>query len=240
MPGNQILLQSLHQQQQCFFFFLAEDLEDEVCAPTQLPAGLSIPTTGDLEIMRTRNTLVSLIYVIIHVCIVTPFQHKAPLLNPLRFYAGLATSAVVAKTIALTRERFANDKLKSQLLGLPCYELPCIDFVATVNAQELYNLLQSHDQIVITSPQSAAVFVSAWTELDKPTVSVISVGEGTSKPLRDAGIVPVFTPSDSTALTLAKELPFSPGMRVLYPTSSIADGRLVAGLQERGFEVTSP
>jgi uroporphyrinogen-III synthase len=148
------------------------------------------------------------------------------------------TAQQATRTIALTRERFANDKLKTLLAGLTCYELPCIDFVATVNVQELHQLLQANDQIVITSPQSAAVFVTAWTELGKPKVTVASVGEGTSKPLLNSGIVPVFTPSDSTALTLAKELPSSQGMRVLYPTSAIADGRLVAGLQARGFEVS--
>jgi uroporphyrinogen-III synthase len=156
---------------------------------------------------------------------------------PSRRYDGIPSIKKVSRTIALTRERFANDKLRDLLCGLQCYELPCIDFISTVNIAELGQLLQSNDQVVITSPQSATVFISAWTELGKPAIKVVSVGEGTSKPLQSAGIVPVFVPSDSTALTLAKELPVTHGMRVLYPTSAIADGKLVGGLKDREFEV---
>ena len=52
------------------------------------------------------------------------------------------------------------------------------------------------------------------------------------------GINPIFEPSDSTAETLALELPSNLGNTVLYPSSAIAENTLEKGLQSRNFKVT--
>jgi uroporphyrinogen-III synthase len=56
--------------------------------------------------------------------------------------------------------------------------------------------------------------------------------------LINKGIIPVFEPSDSTAETLALELPSNLGNTVLYPSSAIAENTLEKGLQSRNFKVT--
>ena len=68
-------------------------------------------------------------------------------------------------------------------------------------------------------------------------MNVAVVGKGTAQPLEAKGIKPFFQPSEFTAVVLAKELPTDRGLNVLYPTSSLADTTLQAGLTERGFNV---
>lgn len=55
--------------------------------------------------------------------------------------------------------------------------------------------------------------------------------------LIESGITPSFEPSDSTADTLANELPLTMGPVVLYPASAIAENKLQDGLEKRGFKV---
>ena len=81
------------------------------------------------------------------------------------------------------------------------------------------------------------MFLSKWEETGKPHVNVAVVGKGTAQPLEAKGIKPFFQSSEFTAVILAKELPTDRGLNVLYPTSSLADKTLQAGLAERGFNV---
>ncbi len=142
--------------------------------------------------------------------------------------------------VALTRELGKNEKLKLLLdKDVETIELPCIMFGDGSDLIRLEAEIKLHDIIVITSPQSAKIFINKWIEIGKPNnIKVVTVGKGTSKPLLDAGINVVFEPSDSTAVTLAKELPLNLGNSVLYPTSNLADNKLQEGLEARGFMVT--
>ena len=81
------------------------------------------------------------------------------------------------------------------------------------------------------------MFLSKWEKAGKPDVNIAVVGKGTAQPLEAKGIKPFFQPSEFTAVVLAKELPTDRGLNVLYPTSSLADTTLQAGLTERGFNV---
>jgi uroporphyrinogen-III synthase len=149
--------------------------------------------------------------------------------------------------VALTRQAGANDALLS-LLGnnsddnklLECIELPCIAFAPGEDTDKLPAALERYDLVVITSPQAAGVFLAACARSgrDPASVRVATVGKGTSKPLRASGVTPVFEPSDSTAVTLAAELPTTWGTRILYPSSALAEKKLEQGLVSRGFDVT--
>jgi len=140
--------------------------------------------------------------------------------------------------VALTREAGANDKLRNLLPGITCVEIPCLAFEEGDDLKDLPAAMKSHDVIVITSPQAATTFLNSWKANEKPPVKIATVGKGTSKPLIAAGINIVFEPSDSTAETLAAELPTSLGTSVLYPSSAIAENTLSNGLESRGFRVT--
>jgi uroporphyrinogen-III synthase len=114
--------------------------------------------------------------------------------------------------------------------------------------------------VVVTSPEAAAVFLTAWRAADRPPVRVAAVGAGTARildesPGDDAPSV-AFTPSLANAVTLAAELPVPPAIgggggnggfdgggggeppTVLYPASAKAGSDLQAGLAARGFAVT--
>ena len=141
--------------------------------------------------------------------------------------------------IALTREIGGNDKLSKLLNGYSVYEIPCIMFAAGEDSAKLPNAISNHDVIVITSPQAAKVFLESWIIAGKPTgLNIATVGEGSSRPLIAEGLIPFFEPSDSTAKTLAAEMPDTHGKNVLYPSSAIAENTLVEGLEERGFVVS--
>lgn len=142
--------------------------------------------------------------------------------------------------VALTREAGSNDKLKEILVGrnIDCVEVPCIAFGPGKDLDRLASAMTSADIIALSSPQAAAVFLTSWKGGGKPNVKIATVGKGTSKQLLAEGITPFFEPSDSTAETFALELPQTHGMKVLYPTSAIAENIMQNGLEKRGFTVT--
>jgi uroporphyrinogen-III synthase len=151
----------------------------------------------------------------------------------------LLGNSISSAKIALTREDGANDKLAKLLEGLEVYEIPCIMFDTGEDASKLPNAIASHDLILITSPQAAKTFLEAWKITGKPdNLKIATVGDGSSKSLIAEGLIPVFQPSDSTARTLAAELPLSLGSTVLYPSSAIAENTLSEGLEKRGFVVS--
>lgn len=170
----------------------------------------------------------------------------APKLDKLITVAALKASSSAAKNggnkralVALTRESGANDKLLNLLSNENCIELPCIAFASGEDAAKLPEALDLCDLVVLTSPQAANVFMAACEGAGKSpdSITVATVGKGTSKPLVAKGYHPVFEPSDSTAVTLAAELPDAWGKRVLYPSSALAETKLENGLISRGFEV---
>eukprot|EP00981_Chlorochromonas_danica_P003180 scaffold633_cov288-Ochromonas_danica.AAC.15 len=140
--------------------------------------------------------------------------------------------------VALTREAGANDKLAALLPEFECVELPCLTFETTPEASRIGPELAAHDAVILTSPQAVKVFLKEWNQHGRPPVKVITVGKGTSQPLKKEGIVPVFEPSEALGKVLAKELPLEIGKRLLYPSSALAADTLASGLEERGFQVT--
>lgn len=145
--------------------------------------------------------------------------------------------------VALTRELGANDKLFKSIIKqstnsiIECLEIPCISFAIGPDVDILKEQMSLFDLIVITSPQAASVFIDAWESNGKPSVRIVTVGKGTSKPLQNEGIQILFEPSDATGETLAEELPKDLGSTILYPSSALADNKLVNGLERRGFKV---
>ena len=141
--------------------------------------------------------------------------------------------------IAFTREEGSNKYTMDMFSNhnINCYELPCIEFSTFEQHTDFATYLLSHNVTIITSPQSAKVFSDMWQNIGKPFIKIVSVGAGTSKTLISRGITPIFVPSQATANSLAAELPLSIGRNVFYPASSLADNRLVMGLETRGFKV---
>ena len=84
----------------------------------------------------------------------------------------------------------------------------------------------TYEWIIVTSPESASVFVGGWKAAGSPKkgIRVAAVGTGTARALSAAGFSPrvEFTPSVANAVTLAAELPFVRNgcRRVLYPASA--------------------
>lgn len=146
-----------------------------------------------------------------------------------------------SSAVALTRECDTNDKLNVLLPTIDCVKLPCVRFQPFPLQSSFVKGMSKCDNVMITSPQAAKVFLRLCSEkiLDPTQSPIISVGNGTSEVLKSENIHPVFEPSLSTAECLAKECPTKYGMKVFYPASELADGKLVYNLEKRGFEVTT-
>ena len=169
-----------------------------------------------------------------------------------------------APAVVLTREAGKNGKLAAALAqrGLSTLELPLVQTAEGPDADALPGFIseaakaeeagaaegasscgKSYEWIIVTSPESASVFVGGWKAAGSPNkgIRVAAVGTGTSRALSAAGFSPrvEFTPSVANAVTLARELPFVKNgcRRVLYPASSKAGSDLQDGLAARGFEV---
>jgi uroporphyrinogen-III synthase len=151
-------------------------------------------------------------------------------------------SASASSRVALTREVGSNTKLLELLQGVDCVELPCLSFVPREEASRLAVEMTLHDFTVLTSPHAASVFIEAWIAASKPPVRVLTIGSGTSSPLRQVGLDPEYECSRSqpTAAALVEDLPVSiyAGCTVLYPTSSLSDDTLQTGLESKGLIVT--
>lgn len=159
------------------------------------------------------------------------------LISSTHFIRSTKETHLSASRVALTREKGTNDKLKNLLTGVECFEIPCIMFESTPDRLRLREEMKRNEVIVITSPQSASVFIEEWDLAGKPPVKIVAIGKGTSKPLHTVGIKTSFEPDDSTAESLAKELPRSIGDTLLYPCSALADNTLPDALTAKGFKV---
>jgi uroporphyrinogen-III synthase len=148
-------------------------------------------------------------------------------------------STKLSAKVALTREQGSNDQIRAllELKNIDCVEIPCIAFAPGKDISLLASEVQKCDLVVLSSPQAASVFLEYWIQCGKPEIKVATVGKGSSKPLLQAGIKPLFEPSDSTAAAFAAELPIELGPNILYPTSSIAENTMQQGLEDRGFKV---
>lgn len=129
-------------------------------------------------------------------------------------------SSIRLRPVILTREDGKNGKLGSLLdkRGVPWEELPCIAFERLPGCAEAEHALK-HEQFewcVITSPESAEVFIDTWKASGSPPVRVACIGEGTSKVLIESGLAPQFIPSLATAKALAAELPVETKLQVAY------------------------
>lgn len=185
------------------------------------------------------------------------FSHTTTELNTAEEESQVSSRFVVA----LTREKGKNDKLRKTLLSneritqlcetsgsaIQIHELPCIEHADGPDTEKLAPTLSTSrfDYIVITSPEAAAVFASAWIEAGRPQLGMVAaVGKATEETLTKFGIDVAFVPSKATAATLVKELTPSKvssdegrATTVLYPASAKAQETLQTGLEERGFSV---
>lgn len=160
---------------------------------------------------------------------------------------------IEGSSVVVTRERGKNGKLVTALSarGVRCVELPLIQHRPGPDLPRLEVALLGgvegvggpFDWVVLTSPEAATVFLTAYRDLTPArALRVAVVGEGTGEVLRADPSAPAvaFTPSTATAKVLAAELPADEGAagRVLYPASSKAGTDLEQGLAARGFLVT--
>ena len=128
--------------------------------------------------------------------------------------------------IILTREREQNrpwaERLRAQ--GFSVLELPLLRFVPIAPAPGLNE--QSFDWILFTSPQGVRAFCEAGLQVGKAKLGTL--GEGTAKTLREAGLndsLGVQAPN-GRELALAFAVQVTEGARVLVP-----------GPRRRGAEV---
>lgn len=146
-------------------------------------------------------------------------------------------------TVALTRERGKNDALRNALASVcskaRCVELPCVHTVEGPDRSRLESTLSGRDWswIVLTSPEAASVFCSAWKNIGKPFLRAVAVGSATATALQDAGVEVKFVPQKATGRALVDEIcPASNDNEcVLYPASVLAGPEIVRGLQRKGY-----
>ncbi|EIE21204.1 tetrapyrrole biosynthesis, uroporphyrinogen III synthase [Coccomyxa subellipsoidea C-169] len=163
---------------------------------------------------------------------------------PLSLEANVHEASTEAPQVVVTRERGKNVKLMKSLQqrGISVLELPLVETAVGPDRSELPDALTAgdHDWVIVTSPESASVFLQGWREADKPQVRLAVVGSGTGVVIEAAGEadLPVaFTPSKANAEHLSAELPLEGEGRVLYPASAKAGAGLQEGLEARGFSV---
>jgi uroporphyrinogen-III synthase len=96
------------------------------------------------------------------------------------------------------------------------------------------------DTVVMTSANAARATLdaAARTGAQPALLDWAAVGEATARVILDAGVRPVFVPTEPTGAALARELPLRPGGRALLPHADIADRALADGLRARGAQVT--
>lgn len=161
-----------------------------------------------------------------------------------------ATSAGMAQAsgrpdVVLTREAGKNGEMARRLwdLSLDVLELPLVETGEGPDREQLVDVLgvSEFDWVIITSPESAAVFIEGWKAAGQPEVNIAVVGTGTGRVLEEEGaatLQPQFIPSQADAVHLSAELPCAgSNCRVLYPASAKAGSDLQMGLAARGIDV---
>ncbi|KAF5468315.1 hypothetical protein F2P56_012475 [Juglans regia] len=126
--------------------------------------------------------------------------HRPIFLSTLRTHSSSSSSSSPASVwtstsnpspkVMVTRERGKNGKLIQALAehGIDCLELPLIQHTRGPDMDMLCSVLSediTFDWIVITSPESALVFLEAWTAAGNPNVNVGVVGAGTASIFED-------------------------------------------------------
>ncbi|KAK9902026.1 hypothetical protein WJX75_001619 [Coccomyxa subellipsoidea] len=129
-----------------------------------------------------------------------------------------------------------------QQRGVSVLELPLVETATGPDWSGLPSALRQgdHDWVILTSPESASVFLQGWRDAGKPQVRLAVVGSGTGVVIEAAeepDLHVVFTPSKANAEHLSAELPMEGEGRVLYPASAKAGAGLQDGLEARGFSV---
>ncbi|KAL6782796.1 UROS1 [Auxenochlorella protothecoides x Auxenochlorella symbiontica] len=158
-----------------------------------------------------------------------------------------ATVSCSKGPVVLTREHGKNEELESLLKSknIETLILPMVETAKGPDSCLLREKLQdsAFDWVCLTSPESAAVYATAWLEAGKPSIPVAVVGDGTARALAratDSACAPSFVPSVANAEHFGAELPHqtNTSARVLYPASVRAAGTLQSLLEARGFSVT--
>ena len=84
------------------------------------------------------------------------------------------SASTVAPQVVVTRERGKNGKLTQTLQqrGISVLELPLVETAIGPDRKLLPGALRegAHDWVIVTSPESASVFLEGWREAGKPQV----------------------------------------------------------------------
>lgn len=101
----------------------------------------------------------------------------------------------------------------------------------------------SYHWLVFTSVTGVEFFARRMKRLArkvpwKGPPSVAAIGKSTARALSKLGITPSFTPSSYLTQSLADEMPYTPGKRVLLLRADIADPAMSERMKRRGFSVT--
>lgn len=97
----------------------------------------------------------------------------------LKALGQISASAEAAPQVVVTREKGKNGKLMKALQqrGISVLELPLVETAEGPDRQLLPSALQEqeYDWVIVTSPESASVFLEGWRSASKPAVSSLTV-----------------------------------------------------------------
>lgn len=157
---------------------------------------------------------------------------------------GIAGASPHRPRVLLTRPPAQAERLLAALVarGLDPIAIPTIEIHPVEAGGDLEDaVLRAADGswIALTSANGVDPVLDAAARrgVDLTRARWAAVGAATRAALEARGVSVTFTPSAADGETLAAELPIEVGDTVLLPRADIADGRLVAALEERGARV---
>lgn len=153
--------------------------------------------------------------------------------------------SLVAKRIVVTRAAAQAAALLEKLraegaipVATPAIRiLPPDDPTALREAAET---LAAFDWVIFTSANGVRAFLSAREAAPAwpASVRIAAVGNATARALTEAGLTVHFQPSAAVAEALGREIPITPGSKLLWPRGDLAGRELAAALDARGATVT--
>lgn len=150
--------------------------------------------------------------------------------------------------LIMTREAGKNDRMKYELESIlsdsiDIVEIPSIETILTRDYNELLKLAHSlhlFDAIILTSPESAKIFLST---IDKNEIriqcKIFCVGDGTAQYIRER--LPqqeIYISTRSNAESLTREIQSKRGSKYLFATSVNSEASLYTSLTRAGLDVT--
>ena len=148
--------------------------------------------------------------------------------------------ALAGRRVVVTRSADQADELANLLraAGAVPVVVPLIEIVTDPEQAALLAAANpaAYDWLVVTSPNGALHYVGAHGSAAPPKVA--AVGASTAAALNAAGIAVTLVPAHQRAAGLLAEFPVGTG-RVLVVQARDAEPTLVAGLVEKGWQVTA-